>query len=102
LGASTAGGGPFGDGTGAPGLGAGPGRGAGPGADRPLTSGKDFRRSLGRRLQLDIRDPDGKVRTRYGALIACGQGSITLQSEQGTAAIKLEDVMRARIELSFK
>jgi ribosome maturation factor RimP len=73
-----------------------------PGADRPLTSEKDFRRSLGRTLQLDIRDPDGKVRTRYGTLLACDQGSITLQSEQGTGAIKLEDIMRARIELSFK
>jgi ribosome maturation factor RimP len=73
-----------------------------PGADRPLTGEKDFRRSLGRRLQLDIRDPDGKVRTRYGTLLACGEGSITVQSEQGTAAINREDIIRARIELSFK
>ena len=54
-----------------------------PGVDRPLKERKDFRRVMGRVLQVRVQDPDGEDRQVIGRLSALTESGITLVVQSG-------------------
>ena len=54
-----------------------------PGVDRPLKERKDFRRVMGRLLQVRVQDPDGEDRQVIGRLSALTESGITLVVQSG-------------------
>ena len=54
-----------------------------PGVDRPLKERKDFRRVMGRLLQVRVQDPDGEDRQVTGRLSALTESGITLVVQSG-------------------
>jgi len=67
-----------------------------PGIDRVLARELDFARSVGRRVELETREPlDGRRRFK-GQLVRFEAGVAHLQLEGTTAAIPFDNVARAR------
>ena len=54
-----------------------------PGVDRPLKERKDFRRVVGRLLQVRVQDPNGEDRQVVGRLSALTESGITLVVQSG-------------------
>ena len=54
-----------------------------PGVDRPLKERKDFRRVMGRLLEVRVQDPDGEDRQVIGRLSALPESAITLVVQSG-------------------
>ena len=54
-----------------------------PGVDRPLKERKDFRRVMGRLLQVRVQDPDGEDRQVIGRLSAMTESGVTLVVQSG-------------------
>ena len=54
-----------------------------PGVDRPLKERKDFRRVMGRLLEVRVQDPDGEDRQVIGRLSALTESGITLVVQSG-------------------
>jgi len=54
-----------------------------PGVDRPLKERKDFRRVMGRLLEVRVQDPDGEDRQVVGRLSALTESGITLVVQSG-------------------
>jgi len=73
-----------------------------PGADRPLRSEKDFRRARGRSVMVQHKTAEGKQTTVTGLVSDCVDGRVRLQTSEDTAEIALENIVSAKIELSFK
>ena len=67
-----------------------------PGIDRVLARELDFARAVGRRVELETREPlDGRRRFK-GHLVRFEQGVAHLELESGSAAIPFDKVARAR------
>jgi ribosome maturation factor RimP len=67
-----------------------------PGIDRVLARELDFERAVGRKVELETREPqDGRRRFR-GRLVRFEHGIAHLELEAGSAAIPFEQVARAR------
>jgi ribosome maturation factor RimP len=70
-----------------------------PGLDRPLKKEADFARFDGREAQLKLREPIGNARRLKGVLrgIDSGAGVVRLETADGTHAIPLANIDKARL-----
>lgn len=67
-----------------------------PGIDRPLMILSDFRRVIGRKVRVFLREPfDGKIEY-LGSVESVGEGVILIKTENKTINIPLEKVNRAK------
>jgi ribosome maturation factor RimP len=67
-----------------------------PGTDRPLVILSDFRRVIGRKVRVFLKEPyDGKIE-HLGSVEAVGAGAISIKTENKTIIIPLEKVNRAK------
>ena len=67
-----------------------------PGLDRPLTSHRDFERSVGEDLRLFVRMADGKTRETRGQLLAVQREAIVLTTSSGNVTILLAEIQSAK------
>jgi ribosome maturation factor RimP len=69
-----------------------------PGPERPLRTPEHFARAVGERVQLKLAVPAGEGRRSYtGTLVAAGDETLTLASDDGVVEVPLEAVRRARL-----
>jgi ribosome maturation factor RimP len=69
-----------------------------PGPERPLRTSEHFARAVGERVQLKLVVPAGEGRRSYaGTLVAAGDETLTLASDDGVVEVPLEAVRRARL-----
>jgi ribosome maturation factor RimP len=76
-----------------------------PGLDRPLRTESDFRRALGRLVNVESRDPIEGRRRFTGRLTGIEDGSaeLTLEKERGTKVhVPIGGVAHARLEPEFR
>ena len=67
-----------------------------PGTDRPLVILPDFRRVIGRKVRVFLKEPyDGKIE-HLGNLESAGAGAISIKTENKIIEIPLEKVNRAK------
>lgn len=71
-----------------------------PGLDRPLKTGKDFMRHLGRDLKVDW-TLEGKHNQTSGTLKSVSGTAIELLEDKGTRIIPISSITRAKIELKW-
>jgi ribosome maturation factor RimP len=68
-----------------------------PGLDRPLKKEADFARFDGQEAQLKLREPIGNARRIKGVLRGSGAGIVRLETADGTHAIPLANIDKARL-----
>jgi ribosome maturation factor RimP len=81
-----------------------------PGSERPLTKPAHFRRFVGRRARVRVREPRLAVRTRdfaaavsparasfTGELVAASEDEVTLAADGGVIAIPYADIRRSNL-----
>ena len=73
-----------------------------PGIDRPLKKEKDFKRNLGKDITVIYKVENGKSKTETGTITKCDEGFVEVQVGENMRRIALEDVLSAKLELSFK
>ena len=73
---------------------------ASPGLDRPLTTEADFRRNLGRKVQINVLSSTGKTLKLSGVLKAVNDGTVTLNPPSGeTVHVEISKMTKAHIQL---
>jgi ribosome maturation factor RimP len=69
-----------------------------PGLDRPLRKEADFARFAGRKAQIRMRTPDATGRRKFaGVLRGVEAGQVSMELEEQTVRLALDDVDRARL-----
>ncbi|MDQ6810864.1 MAG: ribosome maturation factor RimP [Actinomycetota bacterium] len=70
-----------------------------PGRERPLTKPEHYRRFLGRRARVRMRDPIGEPaqRTVTGELVGVGDQEVTVASPGGVVAIPYDAIKRSNL-----
>jgi ribosome maturation factor RimP len=73
-----------------------------PGSDRPLTKPDHFRRFLGRRARLRLREARrpgaaGDRRNLSGELVGAGDAEVTLAADEGLVSIPYSDILRSNL-----
>jgi len=73
-----------------------------PGLERPLKTPRDFRRFIGRRAKILLREPVADERRWEGTLAGFSDGLITLEPPSGKPVVfALEKVKRANLKLEW-
>ena len=72
-----------------------------PGADRPLKNEKDFKRAVGKDVQMQYLDETGKSKTMVGTLVSYEGNTMRVQTATGETTLQRADVLSAKIELLF-
>jgi len=72
-----------------------------PGLDRPLRQPADFRRNLGRRIQVTARRPSGGTITQVGMLAFCDDEGISLEMDSQEVSIRYDRIVKAKLKLKF-
>ena len=73
---------------------------ASPGVDRPLTTAADFRRNLGRTVQIEAASQSGQVFEVQGQVVNVVDGCVVLEQTSGkTVHIEISQVCKAHIQL---
>jgi ribosome maturation factor RimP len=72
-----------------------------PGLDRPLREPSDFRRNLGRLIQVTARRPSSGTRTLVGILFSWDQEGITLKVDGREESIRYGDIVKARLKPKY-
>jgi len=68
-----------------------------PGAERPLTKPQHFRRFLGQRARVRLRDhPEGR-RSYTGELVGASDEEVTLAADAGLLTIPFAEIQRAKL-----
>jgi len=68
-----------------------------PGAQRPLTKPDHFRRYLGRRARVRVRDPQEGRRSFTGELVGASDHEVTIAADTGVVAIPYADIHRSNL-----
>lgn len=68
-----------------------------PGLDRPLKRAEDFTRFAGEEADLKLHNPVDNARRLKGVLRGCANGEVLVETAQGTRAIPLAEIERARL-----
>jgi ribosome maturation factor RimP len=68
-----------------------------PGEDRPLTSPAHFRRFLGRRARLRLRDAIGGHRSVTGELVGASDRDVAIAAEAGVVTVPYEQIYRSNL-----
>lgn len=72
-----------------------------PGLDRPLHQASDFRRSVGRLVQVTVRRSSSGTRTLVGILASCDQEGINLEVDGKEVFIHQHDIAKAKLKPKF-
>jgi ribosome maturation factor RimP len=70
-----------------------------PGVDRPLTTGRDFARQVGRDVRVVLADPDSDE--MVGTVVAATDTAVTLAHDDSEQTISIADVDHGRVELPW-
>ncbi len=73
-----------------------------PGIDRILTTEKDFKRVIGRKINLHLKESGEKSRKVQGRLIACSDGRLTVEMPKGIKMISISNIYSGKQEIAFK
>ncbi len=68
-----------------------------PGADRPLTKPQHFRRFLGQRAQVRLRDERDGHKSVTGELVGASEQEVTIAAGEGVVAIPYEQISRSNL-----
>jgi ribosome maturation factor RimP len=68
-----------------------------PGRDRPLSKPSHFRRYLGRRARVRLREARDGHRTLTGELIGASDAEVTIAAGTGIVAIPYDDITRSNL-----
>ena len=71
-----------------------------PGTNKPLEKSFEFRRSVGKNLNIDYRH-DNELKSITGKLIAFEEDKITVQQKNDKFSISLSDIEKATIKLNW-
>lgn len=72
-----------------------------PGLDRPLREPSDFRRNLGRLIQVTAGRPSGGTRTLVGNLSSWKKEGITLEVDGERVFIREDQIVKAKLKPKF-
>jgi len=67
-----------------------------PGIDRPLTSERDFRRRIGRKIRLELEE-DGKVTSVQGKLTDVIDEGLVIDGSKGEMKVSLDRVVQGKV-----
>lgn len=67
-----------------------------PGLDRPLTSKRDYERTVGESVQLDVKIEDGRYRPLEGVLLAVQPEAVVLKLPDGNVTVPFTDIRIAK------
>lgn len=71
-----------------------------PGLDRPLVRPRDFQRFAGYEARIELRQPlNGRKRFR-GVLVGCADGVVTIETEDGSAALPFDEIDNAKLVIT--
>jgi ribosome maturation factor RimP len=68
-----------------------------PGPQRPLTKPDHFRRFIGRRARLRLREPRDGHKTYTGELVGASDDEVTVAAEDGVVAIPYSEINRSHL-----
>ena len=68
-----------------------------PGPKRPLTKPQHFRRFLGRRARIRMRDEHDGHRSYTGELVGASDDEVTIAADTGVVAIPYRDITRSNL-----
>jgi ribosome maturation factor RimP len=68
-----------------------------PGPERPLSKPDHFRRFIGRRARLRLREPRGGHRSYTGELVGASDDEVTVAAEDGVVSIPYSDINRSHL-----
>ena len=68
-----------------------------PGPQRPLTKPDHFRRFIGRRARVRLREPREGHRTFTGELVGASDEEVTVAAEEGVVSIPYADINRSNL-----
>ena len=68
-----------------------------PGPERPLSKPDHFRRFIGRRARLRLREPRGGNRSYTGELVGASDDEVTVAAEDGVVSIPYSDINRSNL-----
>jgi ribosome maturation factor RimP len=68
-----------------------------PGPERPLTKPDHFRRFIGRRARVRLREPRDGHRTYTGELVGASEEEVTVAAEDGLVAIPYTEINRSNL-----
>jgi ribosome maturation factor RimP len=68
-----------------------------PGPQRPLTKPDHFRRFIGRRARVRLREPRDGHRSYTGELVGASDDEVTVAAEDGVVAIAYSDINRSNL-----
>ena len=68
-----------------------------PGPQRPLTKPDHFRRYIGRRARLRLREPRNGHRSYTGELVGASDNEVTVAAEDGVVAIPYAEINRSNL-----
>jgi len=72
-----------------------------PGLDRPLVNRRDFERTLGEEVWVDVRTADGRTQVLDGVLLAVQPEAVVLKTISGNVTIPLSQVLAAKKALRW-
>jgi ribosome maturation factor RimP len=67
-----------------------------PGLDRPLTTKRDYERTVGEEVWLDVRIGEGRFRETRGILLAIREDAVVLKTMAGNVTIPFADIRLAK------
>ena len=68
-----------------------------PGPERPLTKPDHFRRFIGRRARVRLREPRDGHKTYTGELVGASDDEVTVAAEDGLVAIRYSEINRSNL-----
>jgi ribosome maturation factor RimP len=68
-----------------------------PGPERPLSKPDHFRRFIGRRARLRLREPRDGHRSYTGELVGASDAEVTVAAEDGVVSIPYSDINRSNL-----
>ena len=75
---------------------------ASPGLDRPLVTEADFRRNIGRKIQIEVSSPTESLSQLNGILKDVNDGKILLSQLSGkTTQVVISEIAKAQIQLTW-
>ena len=68
-----------------------------PGPERPLTKPAHFRRFLGRRVRVRLREPHAGHRSYTGELVGASEDEVTVAAPGGVVSVAYSDISRSNL-----
>lgn len=73
-----------------------------PGLDRPLTTGQDFNRTIGKKMDVFLKERFNDKLQYFGTLKAVEEDSIELETKTGLIKIPLDVINKGKLQIGFK